>query len=118
MSERSVKKNSEEIIRFMKYHFNHKVIGFLFVVIILLYVGSIIPAKVVYADQNTVRYKTFKSVEIKAGDSLWSIATKFYTEEYKSIQNYIEVIKESNSLRSDTIHSGCYLIIPYYETKS
>lgn len=115
MRERSVRNYSEEIISFIKYHFNHKAIGFLFVVIILFYLVSIIPTKIAYADQNTVSYKTFQSVEIKTGDTLWSIATKYYTEEYKSIQNYIEVIKESNSLKSDTIHSGCYLIIPYYQ---
>lgn len=114
MRERSVKNYSEEFKSFIKYHFNHKALGFLFVVVILLYLVTIVPTKIAYADQNTVRYKTFQSVEIKAGDSLWSIATKYYTEEYKSIENYIEVIKESNSLKNDTIHSGCYLIVPYY----
>ncbi len=114
MREKSVRNYSEEVLSFIRYHFNCKVIGFLFVIVILLYLGSVIPAKIVYADQNTKSYKTFQSVEIKAGDTLWSIAAKYYTEEYKSIQNYIEVIKESNSLKSDTIHSGCYLIVPYY----
>lgn len=115
MSESNVRNYQEEIIGFIRYHFNRKAVGFLVIVIVLLYLITLIPSKIVYADQTTVSHKTFKSVEIKAGDTLWSIASEYYTKEYKDIRNYIEVIKDCNSLKSDTIHSGCYLIIPYYE---
>lgn len=115
MSESSVRNYQEEMIAFVKYHFNRKAVGFLVIVMVLLYLITLIPSKIVYADQTTVSQKTFKSIEIKTGDTLWSIASEYYTEEYKSIRNYIEVIKDCNSLKSDTIHSGCYLIVPYYE---
>lgn len=56
-----------------------------------------------------------KSIIIEEGDTLWDIATENYTKEYDSINTYIKAIKECNQLTSDTIHTGMYLIVPYYQ---
>ncbi|MCG3056269.1 LysM peptidoglycan-binding domain-containing protein, partial [Escherichia coli] len=43
------------------------------------------------------------SVQVKTGDTLWSIATKYQT----SVQN----LKTQNNLKSDVIHVGQTLVI-------
>lgn len=68
----------------------------------------------VSAHGSKVRERQIISVEIQEGDSLWSLAKEYYTSEYKSIRNYVKEIKQTNELTSDTIHTGCYLVIPRY----
>ena len=59
-------------------------------------------------------YKSYTSIEIQSGDSLWSIASEYMTEEYGSFQEYMKEIKSLNGLRSDEIHAGKFLVVPYY----
>lgn len=59
-------------------------------------------------------YKSYTSIEIQSGDSLWSIASEYMTEEYGSVQEYMKEIKSLNGLRSDEIHAGKFLVVPYY----
>lgn len=67
------------------------------------------------ADKNHVqRFKYFTSLEIEKGDTIWDIAKQNMTEEYNSINDYIEEIKQCNNLSSDRITAGHYLLIPYY----
>lgn len=66
------------------------------------------------AMKNEPRMKQVISMEIQKGDTLWSIAKEYITDEYNNINDYIQEIKASNGLASDTIHEGSYLIIPYY----
>lgn len=63
-------------------------------------------------EENSCKYYT--SVEIEAGDSLWSIASEYMTEEYENVQDYVDEIKSLNRLANDKIHAGKYLVIPYY----
>ena len=77
---------------------------------------SALSFKTAKADENTTRVKTFSSIEVKSGDTLWSLASEYFTDEYQSITQFIELIKNCNSLASDTIRAGSYLIIPYYVT--
>lgn len=60
--------------------------------------------------------KVLVCVEIKKGDTLWSIAKQYYTDEFQGIGAYIKEIKKSNGLMNDTIHTGQYLIVPFYRT--
>ncbi|MBE5923834.1 MAG: LysM peptidoglycan-binding domain-containing protein [Lachnospiraceae bacterium] len=57
--------------------------------------------------------KTYISYEIKEGDSLCSVADQFKLPGVKS-QEFITEVKTINNLKNDTIHTGCYLIIPVY----
>lgn len=59
-----------------------------------------------------------ESVYIEEGDSLWSIANTYYTNDYESVADLIDEIKESNGLTTDTIHAGNYIIVPYYEERN
>jgi cell division protein YceG involved in septum cleavage len=70
----------------------------------------------VIAEKSPTREKLVTSMRIEKGDSLWSIAERYMTEEYSDIHTYINEIKRSNGLTSDVIHEGAYIIIPYYAT--
>lgn len=58
--------------------------------------------------------KKFVSIQIHEGDTLWDIAEAYYTSECVSIRDYVKEIKRTNGLKSDCIHAGNYLLIPYY----
>lgn len=60
------------------------------------------------------RVKYITNVTIEYGDTLTSIAQKYYTEDYKSVSAYIEEIKKTNNMYSDKIIAGDKLIVPYY----
>ncbi|MCI5649099.1 MAG: LysM peptidoglycan-binding domain-containing protein [Fusicatenibacter sp.] len=62
-------------------------------------------------------YKYYTSIRVEHGDTLWDIAKEYRTEEYNSIQSYIEEVKTMNHLTSDKITDGMYLSIPYYSTE-
>ena len=64
---------------------------------------------------EVVMHKYYKSIEIKAGDSLWSIAKENITEDYESVHEYIEEVMKMNNLESDQIHEGQYLTVAYYD---
>ena len=64
---------------------------------------------------NDIQYKV---VEIKNGDSLWSIAKENMDNTNDSgfinIYQYIHEIKRCNNIKSNQINAGCYLMVPYY----
>lgn len=66
------------------------------------------------ADDSTHRTRTFASVEVKTGDTIWAIAEQYYSDEYKDINSYVNEIIRTNHLSDDRITSGAYLIVPYY----
>lgn len=86
------------------------IITFLLVLIVSLFIFS----KTVTAERDTDRVKIVASIEIKKGDTLWTIAEDYMTDDYDDINEYILEIKNSNGLSTDTIHAGHYLIVPYY----
>ena len=65
-----------------------------------------------------VSYKYYKSITVANNDTLWSLAEKYMDDDhYDSIIDYINEVKRVNSLASDSIHYGEYLIIPYYDSR-
>lgn len=81
--------------------------------VIVMFLVTILPGKTAYAIEDEKK-PNYEVIMIRPGDSLWSIATEYYTKECNSIKEYVEWIKNCNSLYDDTIHAGCYLIVPYY----
>lgn len=67
-------------------------------------------------DTHNVTYKYYKSVEIKSGDTLWSIAKQYKTDDCTT-QEYISEVKELNGLTSDNIQDNKCLMIVYYDTE-
>ncbi len=69
--------------------------------------------KLVQANESIQYEKSFTTIEIEAGDTLSSIAAE-YSVSSVGDADYILEVKEINNLKSDTIHTGCYLLIPVY----
>ena len=67
------------------------------------------------ADTPDTRKKTCTSYEIQPGDTLWSIAETYYTEECQDFRTYIDEIKRTNNMYDDKLISGNHLIVPYYK---
>ena len=67
------------------------------------------------ADTPEIRKKTCTSIEIQPGDTLWSIAETYYTDECLDLRSYIDEIKKTNNMCDDKLVSGRYLIVPYYK---
>lgn len=59
--------------------------------------------------------RQLKNILICEGDSLWSIAKEYHTELDGSLNDYIAEIRTANNLSSNVVHSGTYVIIPYYQ---
>ncbi len=82
--------------------------------ILLILISMLFFTKTVTAKGSHERTKRVTSVEVKKGDTLWSIADSFMSEEYDNIGDYVEELKDSNGLTTDTIHAGNFIIVPYY----
>ena len=95
---------------------NPTLILFGIIIFVMLLISLFTISTQVNAEKSPTREKLVTSIRIEKGDSLWSIAERYMTEEYTNIKTYIEEIKRSNGLTSDVIYEGAYLIIPYYST--
>lgn len=71
---------------------------------------------VIKAKTPVTREISFQSVYITNQDTLWSIASEYYSKDcgYDSLEEYIEEIKQCNSLESEAIYAGASLIVPIY----
>ena len=63
---------------------------------------------------STSNQKYFICIEICEGDTLWTIADTYISEEYSSLEVYVDEIRELNGLTDDIIFSGATLVVPYY----
>ena len=70
-----------------------------------------------FADAHNDSQKYYTSVYINSGDTLWDIANTYCSVEYRNQQEYIDEVMRLNHLTSYDIHSGNYLILPYYGSK-
>lgn len=102
------------------YHSNKKrvwTVGVAILIMLVVFsVGFI--TKTVTAQRYADRIKLVTSIEVKRGDTLWSIASKYMSDEYNDMNEYIEEIKSSNGMASDDIHTGNFIIVPYYADTS
>lgn len=101
--------------RMRKLIYNNKIMLTMGIVLFmsLFIIGGM---KLVRADESIQYNKSFVSIEIKDGDTLTSIATE-YAVSAAHYSDYIEEVKSINNLKSDTIHTGCYLMVPVYQVE-
>ena len=82
-------------------------------IILVLLLGNNTVKTKASANQNGVKY--YKSIMVKAGDSLWTIADRYMEpSEYVDEREYVNEIKQINKLDSDNITYGEHLIVSYY----
>ena len=62
-------------------------------------------------------YKYYKNIEVKYGDSLWSIAEDYADDHYDSVHDYINEVKSINHMKGDMIREGEMILIPYYSAE-
>ena len=126
--EQKFDKNNAEVSTMYIAHKRHIQVPYIFLgkaacilVIIIcsfLIVLFFLPAKSASAgDVNSSTY-TITSVHIQTGDTLWSIAKEYYSEEFSSVPNLVIEIKRMNGLSSDTIYAGNYILVPQYTTET
>lgn len=86
------------------------------IAVFLLFIISLlfIPVSNAHAKNTYRTEKRIASVKIQENDSLWTIASTYYTKECGSLRSYIAEIKRTNGLSDDVIYAESYLIIPYY----
>ena len=60
-------------------------------------------------------YKYYTEIRVQRGDTLWDIANKYMDSRvYRSLDDYMDEIREINSINYNRIYNGQQLIIPYY----
>jgi len=74
----------------------------------------------VYAGDSTEgltesQTKYYKSIVIEQGDNLWDIAKVYMDSHYDCVEDYIEELRKTNGLSSETIHSGQHLLVACYK---
>ncbi len=85
-----------------------------FMAVLFLIVLFVLPERTAAAGDSSSTY-CITSVQIEEGDSLWSLASQYYSEEFGSITDYIKEIKRMNGLSSDMLYADNYILIPYYK---
>lgn len=91
------------------------IVSTLLLALLLSCVGFSIHARAGIAKKKNGKEKVVSSVCVREGDSLWSIASDFYTEEYSDINELIDAIKNCNGV-SEYIYIGQKLYIPHYNS--
>ena len=61
-------------------------------------------------------YKYYTHLVVEEGDSLWDIAGRYMSHEYKDRESYIEEVCAINHLETTRIYTGTTLVVPYYDT--
>lgn len=89
------------------------VMGAIVIILSLIFIGRMTALDHSFA-REVSRQKYYKSVPIEEGDTLWKIAAENMSEEYSSVDSYIEDLRQANDLTSDQISTGQYLTVPYY----
>lgn len=95
----------------------NKKVYFLSIIIFFMVVFTVIMSsslKTNARENSDNNRKVYTSISIETGDTLWDIAEEYKPEEM-TCKEYINEIKQINSLSSDDIHSGNYLMVYYIE---
>ncbi len=99
------------------HYFNHTigtlaVLSAIFILVGVIFNGSLASA---HEEQETTMIGStcYKSILIEKGDTLWNLAEEYMTDDYSSVQEYVQDLKRMNRLKDDKIISGEYLIVAY-----
>lgn len=87
--------------------------GILVAVFILATCGSRLRSHQVQASDIYTETTLYKSVYVKAGDTLWTIADTYMDESYEDKAEYIDEVMDINHISGNSLQAGSYIIVPY-----
>ncbi len=95
----------------------HQRIALALIVAVLIFLITFVTAVLMSsASSNEIKTKRYTNLTVSCGDTLWSIADRYMTEEYDSHDQYIKEVCGINHLsEDDVILAGTNVIIPYYK---
>ncbi len=99
-----------------KKRFRRIFTGIILMMVICVTFGAFLVSAHEKTSAGDAVYKYYKSIEIQPGDTLWGIAEDTMTDEYDSVVEYVQVLKDMNNLDSDNIEAGQDLIIAYNDS--
>lgn len=82
--------------------------------LIILISVLVIRSKAGIVNAENTRQKYFTHITIEAGDTMWDIASRYITDEYDSVNAYINEVEHMNHITGDEITEGSSIMIPYY----
>lgn len=92
-----------------------RIILFIILIAIALFISGVLFTRSrSVVDAKDRREKRFTSIQVEKGDSLWSIAEENISDEYESMDQYIDEVCETNHIYDQVITEDMYLVIPYY----
>lgn len=106
-------KNRREVVKHQKIALCCVLLLIISVMICSVLLGSIEAE----AAASQISYKYYTSIRVEKGDTLWGIASQYVTDDYSSVNQYIEEIRSINHITGDAIHTGQYLTVPYYSSE-
>lgn len=72
----------------------------------------------VEASDGTEHVKDYICIEVGEGDSLWSLAEEYKTEEFTSLEDFVTEMEEINGMNKDTVlKPGNKLMVPCYKER-
>ncbi len=84
------------------------------VLFLLVIVFNIVVPKEVTASGATGENKYYTSVQVKEGDSLWSIAEAYCTDP-EEVRDYVTELKQMNHIVNEfALEPGSYVTVCYY----
>lgn len=67
---------------------------------------------------ETTQYKYYTHITVSYGETLWSIADTYMSDEYKNKETYIKEVVEINNLSDeDSLYAGTTIVVPYYSSE-
>lgn len=95
-----------------------KIITILILNIIIGILGNALKTDAKEIAETTAEvYKYYTSIQIEEGDNLWSLAELHMNPKYYTKNRFIKEVMQINRLKTDLIHAGEYLTIPYYSAE-
>lgn len=91
-----------------------RVVGIIIAAVLIFSMSGFFSTKAVIEAQGT-KDKQFTSIQVKKGDTLWTIAKEYMGNEYDSVDDYIKEVCEANHIYDGEITEDMYLVIPYYK---
>ncbi len=93
-----------------KKEFRRFFTGIVLITVICISFGTFLVSAHEKESVNDITYMYY-SIQIRPGDTLWTIAEDTMTDEYDSVAEYVQVLRDINDLDSDDIQAGRNLII-------